>query len=142
MDVCTGKQTFRSITTANTNFAQRLKFTATDRYVREYRIATAAAPVLTKNNITVGLYVQPVTAWIQPEQVNPGLAPIANAFSKFKHLAKGFGLNEEGNIWGPLDPFLQTGVTVFKTASCPLLQSVQPLLQHPRHCIHQWTSYA
>lgn len=80
---------------------------------------TATAAVLTKNNITAGRYVQPITEWIQPELVNPGQAPLANDFSGFTHLTQGLGLDDNGNIWGPLNPFPQTGVAVFDVSSCP-----------------------
>ncbi|KAI0126231.1 hypothetical protein BJ170DRAFT_464411 [Xylariales sp. AK1849] len=127
VDVCTGMETFRSVTTAvvdiaagetRMKFDQRLKLSADSKVGREYRVATASTPKLTKNNITAGLYVQPVTEWIQPEQVNPGLAPLTHDFSSFNHLTQGLGRDENGNIWGPLDPFPQTGVNVFDVKSC------------------------
>ncbi|KAK6066366.1 hypothetical protein SCUP515_10682 [Seiridium cupressi] len=129
IDVCTGKETFRSVTSAivdtaagetRNKFDVRLKTGQSgDVYTREYVIETNTAAKLTKNNITAGRYIQPVTEWIQPELVNPGLAPLANDFSRFSHLTKGLGLDAAGNIWGPLSPFPQTGVTVFDISSCP-----------------------
>jgi hypothetical protein len=127
IDPCTGKETLRSIITLPVDTAEtRLKFDvriknplATDKYTREYMITTATASKLTKNNITAGAYVQPVTEWIQPELANPGNAPVANVFSAFTHLTQGLGPDSSGNIWGPLDPFPQSGVTVFDIKSCP-----------------------
>lgn len=127
--MCTGKETLRAITSAIVDTAAgetRMKFDVRlktgqpgDLYTREYLIQTATTSVLTKNNITAGRYVQPVTEWIQPELINPGLAPLANDFSRFTHLTQGLGLDDNGNIWGPLNPFPQTGVTVFDVSSCP-----------------------
>ncbi|KAI1872744.1 uncharacterized protein JN550_003618 [Neoarthrinium moseri] len=138
VDPCTGKETLRAITSANVDtaagetrnkFDVRLKTgTANDRYTREYMIETSGTGTgtLTKNNITAGRYVQPVTEWIQPELTNPGLAPIPNSFEAFNHLTKGLGPDAAGNIWGPLDPFPQTGVTVFDISSCPPVTTTTP----------------
>jgi hypothetical protein len=129
IDVCTGKETLRAVTSAvvdtaagetRNKFDVRLKAGQPgDRYTREYLIQTATTSVLTRNNITAGRYIQPVTEWIQPELVNPGLAPLLNDFSRFTHLTQGLGLDSKGNIWGPLNPFPQAGVQVFDVSSCP-----------------------
>lgn len=128
IDVCTGEPTYRTILTAavdatqpRNKFDQRLRASSGDRYAREYRIVTtgAAPPKLTKNNITAGQYVQPVTEWIQPELTSPGSAPVAHDFSGFGHLTNGLGRDTNGDIWGPLDPFPQSNVKVFDVASCP-----------------------
>lgn len=112
IDVCTGKETLRAITTAivdtaagetRNKFEVRLKQGQPgDKYTREYLVQTGTAAVLTKNNITAGRYVQPVTEWIQPELISPGQAPLANDFSGFTHLTQGLGLDGSGNIWGPV----------------------------------------
>ncbi|KAK8104105.1 uncharacterized protein PG998_011138 [Apiospora kogelbergensis] len=132
VDVCTGEATYRSVVTAavdatqpRTKFDQRLRAQAGDRYAREYRILTSAPTKLTKNNITAGQYVQPVTEWIQPELTSPGVAPVAHDFSGFGHLTNGLGRDANGDIWGPLDPFPQSNVKVFDVSSC--LQSPPPL---------------
>lgn len=128
VDPCTGKQTFRAVTTGAAStaagetrmkFDQRIKMDAGSKHTREYRFATAAAPQLTRNNITAGLYVQPATEWIQPELTSPGTAPLAHDFSAFSHLTQGLGPDDKGDVWGPLDPFPQTGVAVFNAAGCP-----------------------
>lgn len=56
---------------------------------------------------------------IQPELTIPGIAPIPNEFSAFQHLTQGLGPDADGNIWGPLDPFPQSGVKVFDISTCP-----------------------
>ncbi|KAK7914451.1 hypothetical protein PG985_012154 [Apiospora marii] len=126
IDVCTGEPTYRNVLTATVDatqprnkFDQRLRASSGDRYTREYRIVTSSPTKLTKNNITAGQYIQPVTEWIQPELTNPGNAPVAHDFSGFGHLTNGLGRDADGNIWGPLDPFPQSNVKVFDVASCP-----------------------
>lgn len=126
VDPCTGKETLRPISTLPVDTAEpRLKFDvriknalATDKYTREYMITTATVSNTTKNNIIAGQYVQPVTEWIQPELSIPGNAPVSNVFSAFAHLTQGLGPDGDGNIWGPLDPFPQSGVTVFDIKKC------------------------
>ncbi|KAK7985223.1 hypothetical protein PG988_002845, partial [Apiospora saccharicola] len=127
IDVCTGEPTYRPILTAavdatqpRNKFDQRLRASSGDRYTREYRIVTTGSPTkMTKNNITAGQYIQPVTEWIQPELTSPGNAPVAHDFSGFGHLTNGLGPDANGDIWGPLDPFPQSNVKVFDVASCP-----------------------
>ncbi|KAK3953814.1 hypothetical protein QBC32DRAFT_312601 [Pseudoneurospora amorphoporcata] len=119
-DVCTGNITTRPVSGAGLIAGQvRNKFrtgitsVAGDVYAREYVIvSTTTAPVRTRNGILAGQYIQPVTEWIQPELTTPGLPPIPNDFAAMEHLVKGLGEDEEGHIWGPLDPFPQSGVTV------------------------------
>lgn len=127
IDVCTGEPTYRDVLTAavdatqpRNKFDQRLRASSGDRYTREYRVVTTGSPPkLTKNNITAGQYIQPVTEWIQPELTSPGNSPVAHDFSGFGHLTNGLGRDADGNIWGPLDPFPQSNVKVFDVASCP-----------------------
>ncbi|KAK1777202.1 hypothetical protein QBC45DRAFT_417434 [Copromyces sp. CBS 386.78] len=120
-DVCTGNITTRPVSGASLIAGQvRNKFrtgitsVAGDVYAREYVIVstTTAPPVRTRNGIWAGRYIQPVTEWIQPELTTPGLPPIPNDFAAMEHLVNGLGQDEEGRIWGPLDPFPQSGVTV------------------------------
>ncbi|KAK8075059.1 hypothetical protein PG997_009722 [Apiospora hydei] len=120
IDVCTGEPTYRNVVTGavdatqpRNKFDQRLRAQSGDRYTREYRIVTSSPTKLTKNNITAGQYIQPVTEWIQPELTSPGIAPVAHDFSGFGHLTNGLGRDANGDIWGPLDPFPQSNVKVF-----------------------------
>ncbi|KAK8061378.1 hypothetical protein PG994_007744 [Apiospora phragmitis] len=126
IDVCTGEPAYRNVVTGTVDatqprnkFDQRLRAQSGDRYTREYRIVTNAPTRLTKNNITAGQYLQPVTEWIQPELTSPGIAPVAHDFSGFGHLTNGLGRDANGDIWGPLDPFPQSNVKVFDVSSCP-----------------------
>ncbi|KAK7984071.1 hypothetical protein PG989_011473 [Apiospora arundinis] len=126
IDACTGEPKYRNVVTAavdgtqpRTKFDQRLRAQAGDRYTREYRVLTNSPTKLTKNNITAGQYIQPVTEWIQPELTSPGIAPVAHDFSGFGHLTNGLGRDANGDIWGPLDPFPQSNVKVFDVSSCP-----------------------
>ncbi|KAK8057148.1 hypothetical protein PG996_011085 [Apiospora saccharicola] len=66
----------------------------------------------TKNGLLAGTYVQPVNPWIHGEQVVPGVAPPANDFSQMPWLTRGVGVDEKGDLWGPLEPFPQTGVLI------------------------------
>lgn len=84
------------------------------RYTREYFIEAEvdgiAVSYTTKNGFKAGTYVTPVTEWIQGEMLIPGTQPPAMDFSNMAFLVKGVGPDADGNIWGPLDPFPQTGV--------------------------------
>lgn len=118
-DVCTGNITTRPVSGGSLITGQvRNKFrtgitsVAGDVYDREYVIMSTTNPVKTRNGILAGQYIQPVTEWIQPELTTPGLPPIPNDFANMEHLVTGLGKDEEGRVWGPLDPFPQSGVTV------------------------------
>jgi hypothetical protein len=118
IDFCTGQPVDRPIGTTTLIAGQvRNKFEwrggrgLSDTYTREYRI-TASTAALTRlpnhPSITAGQYVMPVSEWIQPELTSPGLPPIANIFLSLQHLSKGLGKDEDGVLWGPLNPFPQT----------------------------------
>ncbi|KAK8016147.1 hypothetical protein PG993_014336 [Apiospora rasikravindrae] len=133
IDVCTGEPTYRNVVTGavdatqpRNKFDQRLRAQPGDRYTREYRIVASSPTKLTKNNITAGQYIQPVTEWIQPELTSPGIAPVAHDFSGFGHLTNGLGRDANGDIWGPLDPFPQSNVKVFDVSSCPKSPPASP----------------
>ncbi|KAH8655356.1 hypothetical protein BX600DRAFT_416530 [Xylariales sp. PMI_506] len=90
-------------------------------YARDYRIAALinGAPVTnrtTKNGLRVGSYISPVTVWVQAEQLIPGTQPPANDFSQMPWLTEGVGRvggsGDDSEIWGPLQPFPQTGVLI------------------------------
>ncbi|KAK3503235.1 hypothetical protein B0T13DRAFT_521847 [Neurospora crassa] len=136
-DVCTGNITTRPVSGGSLIAGQvRNKFrtgitsVAGDVYAREYVILSTTNPVRTKNGILVaGQYIQPVTEWIQPELTTPGLPPIPNDFSAMEHLVKGLGGDEEGHVWGPLEPFPQSGVMV--SAPAPVVNDRNPPLSLP-----------
>ncbi len=85
-------------------------------YAREYRAVTEIDGVprtrTTKNGFLAGTYVQPVNPWIHGEQMIPGTPPPAYDFSQMPWLTLGVGVDAAGNLWGPLDPFPQTGVLI------------------------------
>ncbi len=51
--------------------------------------------------------MQPVNVWIPGEQEVPGVPPVPFEFRDMAFLSKGVGPDENGNIWGPLDPWPQ-----------------------------------
>ncbi|KAJ4388785.1 hypothetical protein N0V93_006245 [Gnomoniopsis smithogilvyi] len=84
------------------------------RYTREYYVELEVDGIVTtfntKNGFRAGTYITPVTEWVQGEQNIPGTQPPAMDFSNMAFLTRGVGPDADGNIWGPLDPFPQTGV--------------------------------
>ncbi|TRX97750.1 hypothetical protein FHL15_001505 [Xylaria flabelliformis] len=85
-------------------------------YARDYRIVAEVNGVpktrTTKNGFLAGTYVQPVNVWVHGEQDVPGVPPPANDFSQLPWLTQGLGVDEDGNLWGPLDPFPQSGLLI------------------------------
>jgi len=126
IDPCTGHTSSRSIGAGvlrpegggRNKYVARLDNTQGTQYTREYVFQTSSGVVETRNGLFAGRYVTPVTEWIQPELLVPGIEPIPNEFSLFSHLTRGIGPDEDGNVWGPLSPFPQSGVTVFNPSSC------------------------
>lgn len=124
MDVnpCTGAVTNRIIAAvglrggrnAQNKFEYRSEILS--RYTREFYVVAEIdgieKTILTKSNITAGTYVQPVNTWVQGEQDVPGVPPVPHDFSQMAFLTQGVGADADGNIWGPLQPFPQTGVIV------------------------------
>lgn len=124
MDVnpCTGTVTNRIIAAvglrggrnAQNKFEYRSEILS--RYTREFFVVAEIdgieKTILTKNNITAGTYVQPVNVWVQGEQDVPGVPPVPHDFSQMAFLTQGVGADANGNIWGPIQPFPQTGVIV------------------------------
>ncbi|KAK8015952.1 hypothetical protein PG991_008840 [Apiospora marii] len=98
-------------------------------YAREYRVVAEVDGIpktrTTKNGLLAGTYVQPVNPWIHGEQVVPGVAPPANDFSQMPWLTRGVGVDEQGRLWGPLEPFPQTGVLI-EAPDCELLGGSLP----------------
>lgn len=91
-------------------------------YAREYKVITEIDGIqktrLTKNGIVAGEYVQPINVWVHGEQDVPGVPPVPFDFSQMAWLTKGVGRDADGNIWGPISPFPQTGVLIDAPA-CP-----------------------
>jgi hypothetical protein len=126
VDPCTGEVTDREIAatsmiagSARNKFEYRVKATSESPKTREYRIVAGTGTRKTKNDILAGQYVMPVSEWIQPEATTPGLEPFPNDFRSFSFLTKGLGYDEDGNLWGPLSPFPQSGVTTNDPSKCP-----------------------
>ncbi len=125
-DVCAGTPTYRQVGIATVvagairnKFEYRGTSQPGDKYTREYRITVTGGTRTTANGIIAGQYIQPVTEWIQPEQLNPGSAPLAHDFSNINYMTAGVGKDEFGTIWGPLTPFPQSGVTgLFDVQNC------------------------
>lgn len=127
IDPCTGQETeqalgvgqFRPDGGGRNKFTARIDGTNYIDYAREYRLTLSTGTAVTKNNLTVGQYVQPVLTWVQPELLTMGIPPIPNEFEHMTQLTGGVALDERtGNFFGPLEPFPQSGVTVFDTSSC------------------------
>ncbi|KAK7937298.1 uncharacterized protein PG986_014166, partial [Apiospora aurea] len=64
------------------------------------------------NRAQVALYAIDLDPWVHGEQVVPGVAPPANDFSQMPWLTRGVGVDASRNLWGPLEPFPQTGVLI------------------------------
>ncbi|KAK0744253.1 hypothetical protein B0T18DRAFT_470350 [Schizothecium vesticola] len=127
IDPCTGHETFRPISVAQNRpegggrnkWVSRIDGTQPSVYTREYRAVTSTGTVTTRNGIVAGQYVSPILEWIQPELLAPGNEPLVHEFSGLSHLTKGIGLvGESRNLFGPLSPFPQSGVTVFDVTTC------------------------
>ncbi|KAH6693874.1 hypothetical protein F5X68DRAFT_248364 [Plectosphaerella plurivora] len=122
VDPCTGETTDRIIATMGLRGGrnEQNKFEYRNdilhSYTREYRVTAEINGTprtrTTKNGLTAGTYVQPVNVWVQAEQNIPGTAPVPHDFSEMGFLTKGVGKDEGGNVWGPLEPFPQTGVFI------------------------------
>ncbi|KFA64271.1 hypothetical protein S40285_10574 [Stachybotrys chlorohalonatus IBT 40285] len=115
VDPCTAAVTDRIIAVVDVraNAQNRFQFEADilGGDTRDYRAVAEAngipATRLTGNGILAGTFVQPVNEFIQGEQNVPGASPPANDFSQMPWLTQGVGVDEHGNLWGPLDPFPQ-----------------------------------
>ncbi|KAL8408451.1 hypothetical protein RB594_007043 [Gaeumannomyces avenae] len=127
INVCTGEVTTTRLvgTTATIAGAARNKFdfrlkaaTSPVKYTREYLVTLDNPVKVTRNGLKAGQYVAPIGEWIQPEVSTPGSPAPAHQFRDMDFLSRGLGFDGT-NIWGPLSPFPQSGVTVFDPASCP-----------------------
>ncbi|KAK7431030.1 hypothetical protein QQZ08_002560 [Neonectria magnoliae] len=150
VDPCTGDVTDRIIATMGLRGGrnEQNKFEYRNdilhSYTREYRVITeingVAKTRTTKNGILSGTYVQPVNVWVPGEQNIPGTPPVPHDFSEMAFLTKGVGPDEDGNIWGPLDPFPQTGVFI-EAPTCSVTRSVLNTLSR-RGSVGLWYSRA
>ncbi|TGJ84304.1 hypothetical protein E0Z10_g4464 [Xylaria hypoxylon] len=122
IDPCTGAVTDRIVAAIGLrgggNAQNKFEYRADilSGYARDYRIVAEVNGVprtrTTKNGFLAGTYVQPVNVWIQSEQDVPGVPPPANDFSQLPWLTEGLGVDADGNLWGPLDPFPQSGLLI------------------------------
>ncbi|KAK9426686.1 hypothetical protein SUNI508_00213 [Seiridium unicorne] len=132
-DPCTGAVTDRIVAAmglkGGRNEQNKFEYRAdiTRGYARDYRVVAEIDGVpktrTTKNGLLAGTYVQPVNVWVQAEQLTPGTPPPGNDFSQMPWLTEGVGVDEFGNLWGPLDPFPQTGILI----DAPVCGSVSAL---------------
>lgn len=128
VDPCTGRTTDRNLALVamrggrNERNLFRYDAAILGGYVREYHAVAQINNVpmkrTTKNGLVAGEYVQPVNVWIQAEQLVPGTPPVPHDFSQMGFLTQGVGPDANGNVWGPLEPFPQTGVLI-EPANCP-----------------------
>lgn len=120
IDPCTGAVTDRIVASMRLRNTEQNKFEYRadmfQGYTREYRVVAEINGVPktreTKNGLLAGTYVQPINVWVHAEQLLPGTPPPANDFSLMPWITQGVGVDENGNLWGPLDPFPQTGVII------------------------------
>ncbi|KAI1841539.1 hypothetical protein JX265_013504 [Neoarthrinium moseri] len=121
-DPCTGAVTDRIVAAmglkGGRNEQNKFEYRAdiTQGYARDYRVVAEINGIpktrTTKNGLLAGTYVQPVNVWVHAEQLTPGTQPPAYDFSQMPWLTNGVGVDEFGNLWGPLDPFPQTGILI------------------------------
>lgn len=115
IDACSGEVTESQVGSARmvgvrNKWTWRAESTAPTKYAREYIVrASTGTKELTKYNITAGQYIAPVTEWIFPEPGVPGLQPGKLDFTQMTHLVDGVGPDDNGDLWGQLDPFPDTG---------------------------------
>ncbi|KAK4213778.1 hypothetical protein QBC37DRAFT_463532 [Rhypophila decipiens] len=127
LDPCTGHESNRAVGVAQfrpegggrNKFLFRTDGTTPIKYTREYRAIASTGQFTTQNGLPGGQYAIPMMEWIQPEQIVPGQEPPIHYFDDMNHLVNGIGPDEDGNWFGPLDPFPQTGVTTFDVTTCP-----------------------
>lgn len=128
IDPCTGETTDRLIAAlglrGGRNVQNKFEYRneILSRYTREYKVITEINGVpktrVTKNGLVMGEYVQPVNVWVPGEQDVPGVPPVPFDFSQMGFLTLGVGRDVDGNLWGPINPFPQTGVLI-EPPVCP-----------------------
>ncbi|PKS08149.1 hypothetical protein jhhlp_005425 [Lomentospora prolificans] len=128
VDPCTGETTDRLIAAlglrGGRNVQNKFEYRSEilSRYTREYKVIAEINGVpktrVTKNGLVMGEYVQPVNVWVPGEQDVPGVPPVPFDFSQMEFLTLGVGRDDDGNLWGPINPFPQTGVLI-EPPVCP-----------------------
>ncbi|KAI4761463.1 hypothetical protein E4T51_05533 [Aureobasidium sp. EXF-12344] len=126
LDPCTGAESERAIGSAlykagdpRNKWIWRTDTRVNAKYTREYVIRANSGVVTTKNNLTAGRFVQPVTDYIFPESLTPGATPPANDFSNIGHLAQGVGYTPDGVLIGQLNPWPGASGSVPAAPVCP-----------------------
>ncbi|KAK0612634.1 hypothetical protein B0T17DRAFT_610700 [Bombardia bombarda] len=140
IDPCTGATTDRSVGVGQNRpegggrnkWIARIDGTTPSLYTREYRAVASTGNAPTRNGILAGQYAAPILDWIQPELLVPGIEPLVHQFEGLTHLTRGVGPDGDGNMFGPLDPFPQTGVAVFDVSTCPEIVPGDPQAPAPR----------
>ncbi|CAI6339435.1 unnamed protein product [Periconia digitata] len=132
IDPCTGEVTDRIIAAlglrGGRNEQNKFEYRADmfSGYARDYRAVAEIDGVpktrTTKNGLLMGTYVQPVNVWVHGEQNIPGTPPPPHDFSQMPWITKGVGVDENGNLWGPLEPFPQSGVFIEPPVCGPVSQ--------------------
>ncbi|KFA50062.1 hypothetical protein S40293_11114 [Stachybotrys chartarum IBT 40293] len=118
IDPCTAAVTDRIIAVVNVcaNAQSRFQADILGGYTHDYSAVAEVngipATRLAGNGILAGTFVQPANEFIHGEQNVPGTSPPVNDFSQMPWLTLGVGVDEHGNLWGPLDPFPQTVVFI------------------------------
>lgn len=110
IDACSGEITETQVGSARmvgvrNKWTWRATSTGPTKYAREYIVRASNPTKVTNNNITAGQYVAPVTEWIFPEPGVPGLQPGKLDFTQMTQLVDGVGPDDNGDLWGQLDPF-------------------------------------
>jgi hypothetical protein len=110
VDPCTGLETDRLVGSSQpvagnprNRFIWRADSTTLSHYTREYRIKVSSGTQTTNQGILAGQYVQPVTEWIYPEPLTPGIITPPINFDVFDFLANGWNL--DGKTYGQLNPW-------------------------------------
>jgi hypothetical protein len=110
VDPCTGLETDRIVGSSQpvagnprNRFIWRADSTTLSHYTREYRIKVSSGTQTTNQGIVAGQYVQPVTEWIYPEPLTPGIITPPINFDVFDFLANGWNL--DGKSYGQLNPW-------------------------------------
>ncbi|KAK0641923.1 hypothetical protein B0T16DRAFT_461946 [Cercophora newfieldiana] len=122
IDPCTGTTSDRMISSftlrGGRNFQNKWEYRNEifSGYTREYRatVELNGVPLLrrTKNGLMAGTYVSPVNVWVPAELEIPGMAPVVHEFAGMGWLSRGVGRDAEGRMWGALEPFPQSGVSL------------------------------
>jgi hypothetical protein len=124
VDPCTGEETERQVGSAaykagdlRNKWEWRAGTTTASKYTREYVVRASTGEKLTDNKINAGRYVQPALDYLFPEPNVPGIVPPVNDFSNFPFLAQGLGYDQNGNLFGQLNPWPGASAPATKTCA-------------------------